>query len=53
MEQMRKITVRVAAEMFNRLKASTGQTNSGLLKLALENLVRDAAPRQTGTDRPG
>jgi hypothetical protein len=52
MEEMRKITVRVPAEMFNRLKASTGETNSGVLKLALDRLVRDAEARQPGSDRP-
>ena len=52
MEEMREITVRVPAEMFDRLKASTGKTNSGVLKLALENLVRDAKARPSENDRP-
>ena len=52
MEEMRKITVRAPAETFNRLKASTGETNSGVLRLALENLVRYAETRQSDTDRP-
>jgi len=42
MEEMRKITVRLPAKMFARVKSETGETNAGVLRLALEALVRSA-----------
>lgn len=46
MEEMRKVTVRLPAKMFAQIKAETGQTNAGVLRLALETLLKQAARRR-------
>jgi hypothetical protein len=53
MKQMRKVTVRLPAKLFDRVKADTGETNAGVLRLALENLVRTAEAQRRPEEPTG
>jgi hypothetical protein len=50
MEEMKRISVRLPAEQFDRVKREIGGTNANVLTRALEALVADAKRLGSPTD---